>query len=234
MNSFTHSLPPLSQRGSAFFFILVAVVLFAALSYAISQGGEGARNLTQEKIRLVASEIIDTGNRVSETAARLRLRGIQDTDISFEHGIDYVNGACADDTCKIFAFDGGGLDWEDPPVGSNNGEAWGFTGDLAVTDMGTSSADLVMLLPNLSVDVCHRINVLLEIEDEAGSPPIETGTNAAGKFTGGYNVAPSTVSNASTNGKKSGCLRMEELTGTSVDGAPLMGKYTFYQVLLAR
>ncbi|HNQ91340.1 MAG TPA: hypothetical protein PKI93_00240 [Alphaproteobacteria bacterium] len=223
-----------SERGSALIFVLIAVVLFAALTYAISRGGDSARNLSQEKIRLTASEIIDTGNRVSETVSRLKLRGASETEISFEYNGNYINAGCATDTCKVFAFDGGGLDWETPPASSNSGEDWGFTGDLAITNVGTASADLVMILPNISRDICHRINVLLNIEVETANPPIETGTNTANKFTGVYNGGPSTITQAATNGKKSGCLRMEELTGTAIDGGPMMGKYSFYQVLVAR
>lgn len=52
---------PSSERGSSFLIILLAVALFAALTYAIAKSSNGAKNLSQEQVRLLASEIIDSG-----------------------------------------------------------------------------------------------------------------------------------------------------------------------------
>ena len=96
--------------------ILIAVALFAALSYALSQQRDGTKGLSTEKVRLLASDVIDMGNGLADANARLRLRRIADTAISFENStvIGYINPNCTDDSCKIFAFDGGGRDWENP------------------------------------------------------------------------------------------------------------------------
>lgn len=231
--SLSSSSPFHPERGSALIFILLAIVLFAALSYAISRDDSGIRNLSQEKIRLLASEIIDTGNRFSESASRMRLHGIKDTQISFEYSGNFINAACTDDSCKVFAFDGGGMEWETPPTGANGGEPWGFTGDLAIQNIGTDSADLVAILPNLSADVCHRINVLLGLDAEDETPP-SLGATIAPEFTGSYNGSPVAISHARLNGQKSGCF-LSDLSGSSVPsvagGTPI---YIFYQVLAAR
>lgn len=221
------------ESGSAFFIILVVVVLFAALSYAVSRDNGGTKSLSQERVRLLASEILDTGNRLSDAVARMRLHGIADTAVSFENGGSFINAGCLNDTCKVFSS-GGGLDVESAPVGANGGEAWGFTGDLAITNAGTSAADLVALLPNISADVCHRINVLTGIEAESDSPPSLATSYVTTEFTGSYNGTPLAVTNAAINGQKSGCFEAD-MSGSaipSISGGS--GIYVFFQVLAPR
>ncbi|OIN85652.1 MAG: hypothetical protein AUJ12_08900 [Alphaproteobacteria bacterium CG1_02_46_17] len=223
-----------SQRGSGIFIILIAIVLFAALTYAISRNSSGGKSLDQEKTMMVATEILDTANRLAETVSVLRLHGTKHTELSFEYNGNYINASCATDSCKIFSYDGGGLDWETPPASVTDGEGWGYSGDMAIADIGTSSADLVMFLPNLPVNVCHRINVMLGIDVESGSPPYWMSGITADQFTGTYNAAPTTISEPPIDGEKSGCLRIEFLDGTAVDASPQVDKYVFYQILIAR
>ena len=51
------------QRGSVFFYILIGIVLFAAVSYAVSQSiniGAGDTSMIQdEKARLEVTQILD-------------------------------------------------------------------------------------------------------------------------------------------------------------------------------
>lgn len=230
-----HSQKKLHQHGFGLFAILLAIALFAALSYAISRIGSGTNNLSAERINIIAAEIIDTGNKISDAAGKLRLRRINPVNISFENMsvAGYVTG-CADDECRIFAYDGGGLEWPRPPANANNGENWGFTGNVRITDIGTDNAELLAVLPNISLDVCTRINVLLGIHD-AATAPSSIAAVAVSKFTGTYNDAgPSVINTAQTLGKKSACLQVTALTGNAIDGTPLTNAYTYYHVLLER
>ena len=223
-----------SQRGSSLFIILIAIALFAALSYAISRSGQGTAGLSREKIRLLASDTIDIGNGLAEAVIKLRLRGIADTKISFENAIvsGYTNAACSSGTCKVFDFDGGGKDWETIPADINGGVEMGVTGNLAVQNMGSTAADLVMIIPALSSDICNKINSLLGVDTSATPSVIASIT--ANKFTGTYSGSPTSITSSQLDGQKSGCFRITTASGTAVTGAPLSNTYTFYQVLLAR
>ncbi len=223
----------LTQSGFGLFTILLAAVLFAALTYAISNMGSGVKNLSSEKVRVSASEIIDQGNRIADAVSRLRLRNIPSTKISFQNSVvaAYTNATCTVDSCKIFTYDGGGLDWETPPPNVNGAEDWAYTGDLAIENIGTGDADLVALLPNINNDVCVRINVDLGIHAATASPPV-IATVTASKFIGPYNAAPIAISDPLLSQQKSGCLQATALAGSAVTAAA--NAYVYYQVLIAR
>jgi len=64
------------EKGNVFFYILIAVALFAALSYAVSRNNTGSTDIfTEEQAKLAAQEIIEYGNTVANAVQKLRLRG---------------------------------------------------------------------------------------------------------------------------------------------------------------
>lgn len=226
---------PSSERGSSFLIILLAVALFAALTYAIAKSSNGAKNLSQEQVRLLASEIIDSGSRFSETISRLKLAGVAESDISFEYNGNYVNAACTTSECKVFDFDGGGLEWDTAPTGSTGGDDWIFTSGVAIQDVGTTLPDLLAILPGVNEDVCHRINVLIDIEAETDTAPISGFGIAANGFTGSYSSGiPTLISSAKTNGKRSGCALVASMASDMLASSPLSQPRIYYQVLIAR
>ena len=87
------------ECGNVLFYILIAVALIAALSYAVtttSRGG-GTADISQEKAGLAASEILEYSNNIASAAAQLNLRGCRDTEISFDNTLsatDYSNTNC--------------------------------------------------------------------------------------------------------------------------------------------
>ena len=199
-----------SQSGNALFLILIAVVLFAALSYAVSQSGvTGGHNTGRENAKLVASEINNYIVSLKTSITRLSLRNCSQEALSFERppfdgsDTDYVNpNSPANFTCHIFHPDGGAVNY------INANDKWldmGFAsnfeyGDLAFMvskirfssrlNIGTSASDLIVLVPYVSKGVCEDIN-----EKNLGNKTIGVETNIVGtKFTGSY-VVPGDIDN---------------------------------------
>lgn len=164
------------QNGAVFIYILMAIVLFGALSYAISRGSRsGTSGLTDEQAKLAAQEVIDYGNTVANAVQKLKLRGCADTEISFEGMITsgaYVNpNAPIDELCHVLSSAGtinyispNDTNWLDE---SRAGEAnYGnstATGRVFVTNVGTPNTELIIYTPYIKKKVCEHINNILNL-----------------------------------------------------------------------
>lgn len=224
-----------TETGNVLFYILIAVALLAALSYTIAGTSKNrVGGINQERSNLIATEILSTTNRLADAAAKLRLNGCQDTQISFETFKlnDYDNAAApADETCHIFSINGGGLAFQqvNTQASANDQTAlWHYTGDIAIDGVGTSCntqncAELIAFATNLNKSVCEQLNKLSSI---AGTTIPAQPLIASTPFTGDYNDTD-TIGNTTTSaplfGKRAGCFE-----NTTAD------RYSFYRVLSRR
>lgn len=56
-----------SERGNILFMILIAVALFAALSYAVTSSSRGgSKGIGEERARLLASRIVQYGTSIEQ------------------------------------------------------------------------------------------------------------------------------------------------------------------------
>lgn len=235
-----------SESGSALFYILIAVVLFAALSFTVSQinRGGGGSDIQSERHTLQASEILQFARSMQTAVRTMKIGGVADTQFNFDNPIvtGYDHGGCTAADCEIFNADGGGVsyikpdtDWLDPAqsAGSHYGQ-WLFSGRNEIVGVGTdggasgASVELLLVLPWIREDLCIQINDMLDVVNPGGIPPQDSGNaDIANKFTGSY-TASQTVGGGDPEieGKRAGCFEG--------GGAPAAGTYHFYQVLLAR
>lgn len=155
-----------SERGNAIIFILIAIALFAALSYTFmrsSQKGQG--NLTAGQAKLAAQEILSYGVNVQRAVEKLLARGCSETQISFENIYDYnsdhVNpNAPPSKECHVFDPAGGGVT---PLEDRWSGDIFYFTGSDAISGVGTtctqaSCAELSMNLWSIPQNLCDELN----------------------------------------------------------------------------
>lgn len=83
-----------AQRGNALFLILIAVALFAALSYAVTRTGAGQGSISREEQLLAFSELDQFNEQLASAISRLVLvNGCALTEIGFTNDIwKRVNG----------------------------------------------------------------------------------------------------------------------------------------------
>lgn len=241
-----------SEKGSALFYILIAVVLFAALSYAVAnmmRGGDPA-TLSKETAKAAASEVLDYASAVRRAVRSLQINGYDDTEISFENDVvtGYTNANCSEDGCKVFHPDGGAVIFKTPSATMLDSSfssdslygAWRFIGQSVEVDgvgtdgNGTDSYDIMMVLPFIRRDICLEINKRLlgqdKISEEAG------GFGAAfNKYDGTFSSTNAAVfENPWANptvgdGVRAGCF-----CDSGDSSCPVGEDFYFYQVLIAR
>lgn len=231
-----------SERGNVLFYILIAVALIAALSYAVSAGLRGSGSqMTQERVDLFASEIIEYANVVSSAVAQLRLRGCTISQLSFENDVvaGYTNASApSDESCHVFSINGGGVEWNVPPAeflasATAPNDAWAiYTAneiqDVGITTLGDDEGlDLIIVLQNLDRAVCLELNERLGVSNPSGNPPADSGLDNV-RYQGSFSYA-ATVGDedVALKGKAAACY---------TDGGFSLGagEHTFYKVLIAR
>lgn len=246
MSARPRSAPLHHESGSVLIYILLAIALFAALSFAVANiMRSGGGNPTREVMGLQSTDVIQYGDTLKRGVQSMRIRGVEDTQISFENPqlANYApHGSCSADGCRVFQTAGGGIAYVSPPDdwldSAGNGQPlhgeWFFPTGTCVEDAGTGGAgcetdgedneDLVAILPWVKKDLCIQINEKLGITNPAGEPPLATGsawTAGNTRFTGTFTEAAIIA----RSGETAGCLRG--------NGVPA-GTFFYYKVLLAR
>ena len=235
-----------NEQGSVIFFILIAVALFAALSFAVSNiNRTGSSDITDEVAGLAASEIVQTATNYKNAIRQARIEGCADTDISFESTYlsGYVNTNNPPDECKIFDKTANGIsyiapqaNWLDSAYSADNLYGhWYFAQGVCAEDVGSGGSDcdddsykdLIAILPFLKRDICRIIDERQDIIVANAPPPVETGDawrTSDTKFTGDYSGGDIKLERG---GALSGCF---EGSGANT---PPSGTYHYFQVLLS-
>src|SRR5262249_24053751 len=102
------------SQGNALFLILIAVALFAALAYAVTQSGRGGSgSVDKERAQIAATNLMNNTAGVRAATNRLSITGAMpmfntDTFVSNDGTIALPMGTPADPSNYIFDVQGGG------------------------------------------------------------------------------------------------------------------------------
>lgn len=162
-----------SERGNVMFLILIAVVLFGALSFMMSQGSRtGAQSLTLEQSRLAATEIINYLNNIKQATDSLIIKGCDPLSIDFSNEVYTNNNGTvsdpaptgADTGCTLFHPAGGGMRPETfdrfvtGPAGLPTEARRGhFYARYVDSGLGSDENDLAYLAHGWTNDICRAI-----------------------------------------------------------------------------
>ena len=243
-----------NQKGNVLFLILIAVALFAALSYAVTQSSRSGGDASRETNILNAAQLTQYPVTVRTAVLRMVIDGFQDTSIAFTKP---SGTAAVSDPRLVFNPVGGGAIYQDAPLevmaNGSPGE-WFFNMNFEVPELGRSSAsspvgnELIAFLPGVAESVCTRINQEAGIlTDPRQTNPTSSTDYATGNVLTGYDFNiddPATdIPSDETN------ISITALTGTSdvpgygtdvLDGKPYGcfknsdGTAVFYTVILER
>jgi len=183
-----------SQNGSAFFIILIAIAMFAALSYAITQTSRtSTAMLGKEQAKMAAQELLSYTETIVKAVHRLRVAGCAETEIGFDFpdqpgwwGPNPLSPA--DKSCQVYDMNGGKVNpmkmsdsWFVVPPASS---LYGYpTGEIFIVNIGTAAPELLFGFTDLKLEICDEINKLLGLS--VGSFAEVMGT-PSGNFKGTY------------------------------------------------
>lgn len=174
------------ERGNVLFLILIAVALFAALSYAVTQSSRSGGGDAGKETNLVNSaQITQYPSGIRTAIVRMIISGADINELEFNPPSAF--DVLSDTTGKLSVFHpaGGGATYSVPPPDIMNvasaTKEWFFNGENQIADIGTTNsagpihatADVIAFLPGVTSSVCNKLNESLGLS--ATTPPIATG-----------------------------------------------------------
>ncbi len=227
-----------SERGNVLFLILIAVALFAALSYAVTQstrsgGGDAGRETT-----LVNSSTI-TQYPASIKTAIVRMivsNGVTVDQLIFDPPSQFGSLSGTQLAQNVFHPSGGGASYALAPssvMANNQPGTWRYNAENQIYNIGQDGNpgnDIIAFLPGVSQSICERIHTQLGIsttfvaEAGAAATAVEADDkdydNAGIPGTAGPVIGD--AGGSALNGQPQGCF---------TDGAT---GYVYYHVLVER
>lgn len=158
------------ERGNALVYVLIAIVLFAALSFTLSRQNDAGETgtLTEEKAELYASQLISYAAQAKQSVDRMLFEGATPAQIDFIPPSDaaFETGS---DIRKLYHPDGGGLIESTLPdslvnqIDTTPVAGWyiGRFNDMAWTELDSSGNpidDIILTAHQISQGACEKIN----------------------------------------------------------------------------
>lgn len=187
-----------SEKGNVLFLILIAVALFAALSYVVTQSTRsGGGSTDREKAILSSAQMTQYPTALRTALVRMILGGSAIENIKFN--IPGNQGSISTNLL-VFHPQGGGATYQDAPadlsVSGTNALAWTYNANFDVVGIGVDGIggnDVVAFLAGVSSTVCRQVNEKLGIN-----------LSGATQTTAGIPDAPTAVTGALIDGQLMG------------------------------
>jgi len=198
------------ERGNILFMVLIAIVLIGTLTAVVSSTGNNENsNIDDETLAIRASEVQRYASELERGMNYIQKNGIAEKDFRFSIPTNTTApflyeelAADSDPGDQLFHPDGGAANYRTAPEGvqTSTGGAWEFYGNTQVPQVGSDRADLIAVLPNVTLQFCEKIN---QLNGQTNTQPLDGGGaihNSANRFKTGseYNDAtPNALTSAS-------------------------------------
>lgn len=230
-----------SEKGNVLFLILIAVALFAALSYAVTQSTRSGGGDASKETNLVnAAGLTQYPASIKTSITRMVVsNGTTADELLFDPPPYTGLTTPALQTAGVFypttsTGGGGGASYIDAPasvMANNLPGTWHFNGENGVTNIGTSgavsttNADIIAFLPGLKEAVCQsihsKIGLSTTIPDLTAIAGLDFTTDMDSGNTG-IGAGGALLTDAVLDGQPQGCFE---------HGA---GNFVYYHVLIER
>lgn len=155
-----------SEAGNVLFLILLAVILFAALSYAVTQSSRtGGGDASSESNLIRSSEITQYPAAVKTAMVRMVVNGKTYEELKFNPPADFAG--LTDTTDGVFHPAGGSAVYQTAsPDIMDDGlpGTWYFNPNFEIENIATTAAtaaggnEFIAFLPGIKTSICRKIN----------------------------------------------------------------------------
>ncbi len=235
-----------AQRGNILFLILLAIILFVALSYAITSQRDGGKSISSEKANSLAATTMQYLTLASNSVQRMVLNGVRVGQLDFQAPSTVAaslsaNTSCTTLACRVFDLSGGGVtpmplsgqatDTSLSQPYTTAGESKFSVFYQGVKDVGSDLPEILFLYRAVKKDVCQQINIVSGVQTGADNIPVDaSGSSPADYVAFAGTMDPLPVLNPNDLGN--GDARIAGKRTFCVDRAG--SGYYLYHVLLAQ
>ncbi len=236
--------PQTGEEGNVLFLILIAVVLFAALSYAVTQSSRSGSGDAGSETNLVNSaQLTQYPASIRTAIVRMIVGGTPVSALNFNPPADFANLESV--SVGVFHPQAGGGTYALAPnnlMAAGTSGTWHFNASMEIPQIGTAGADgndLIAFLPGITLALCSKINGELGLPT---TPPVlatdvsgdylddmvdpDGAAGSAAPFPTATDVTDIDDGSGTFDGKPFGCFR------NGPTASP--GDYVYYHVLVER
>lgn len=218
------------EAGNAFVYILVAVVLFAALSFILVRQEDTKETgvITPEKAKILATQLITTATQIKSALDQMQFAGTDPSEIDFAKPGAFGAAPHFD---KVFHPDGGGVTL--PPLpkdaiaddfGNNPGPGW-YLGRFNNVEWSPTTADEVILTAHaIHPIVCAQINKVITGDETI--PALNLNSREV-------LIDSIEHSSGNTDFNRVNCAGCDDNASLCVSNS-LVDRYTYYNILISR
>lgn len=224
-----------ADSGNAFLYVLIAIILFGALMFAISRSSDrdgSTSELDESRAKVAANEILGYASSVMNAITQMQASAAQNSELDFilPDDANFNTDTPANPNIrKLFHPSGGGLNYKPLPTdaveddGANPPPAY-YVGRFNTIEWTPSTTpDIVFVAYKIKTSVCEEINLKLR-----GNTTIPT---VAGDSLENLFIDASLHAGANAPFNVANCGACEEIPALCVQNAG--GKKLFYSILEA-
>lgn len=235
-----------AEHGNVLFLILIAVVLFAALSYAVTQSSRtGGGDAGRETNLISSAEITQYPAAVKTAIVRMVINGVTYEGLRFDDPSTFSSLAGIEEQ-GVFHPSGGAAAYvtasKDIMVGGATG-TWYFNPYYEVEDIGTADAadgdgnEFIAFLPGIKEAICKRVNEELGLGTTVPTATAIDNDNTGIKRTWNAANAVSSIPTETAiigSGATFGTALSGQVAGCFLADSGGTTDYVYYQVLVER
>lgn len=235
-----------SERGNALIYVLIIVVLFAALNFILSrqQSTSEVSVLSEQQAKFYATQILNYAAQARQAINQMVMTGTNVDDLTFfqQGDADFDSEATYPNINKIYSPEGGGLVPAAIPQSAINDPGGTplpgyYIGRFNNVEWTYSSADdLIFAAYKIKKEVCEEINRM--IAGDSFVPPPQLNNTTAHYLIDNTNTAPSHLRSNGT-GHTNGTGDLTEAACPNCDDKPALcvadsgnNSYAYYDIIV--